>query len=316
MNFFKNIKNQFCKSIKLTFLLLHGMSKKTKYFCITNFVLALVIILLEFFVITFSNPIPTMFATIIHIFALFVYFFTVLFSIYQSCKLQYITQNLEKSNLYNHSLRTLHDDVRAFKHDFGNIIQAIGGYITNNDMPGLKTYYSQLFADCQNLNNLYALNPNVINSPAIYSILSSKYNRAIELGITIHFNIYLNLEELHMKIYEFSRILGILMDNAIEASFECEEKIITVEMRNDSKRNRQLLIIENTYSEKNIDLDGIFQKGFSSKPHNTGLGLWEVRQILKKHKNLNLYTSQDGHFFKQQLEIYHTAKKTTLKTLT
>lgn len=35
-----------------------------------------------------------------------------------------------------------------------------------------------------------------------------------------------------------------------------------------------------------------------------GLGLWEIRQILKKHNNLNLYTSKDDNFFKQQLEIY------------
>ena len=31
-----------------------------------------------------------------------------------------------------------------------------------------------------------------------------------------------------MKIYEFARILGILLDNAIEASSECEEKIINL----------------------------------------------------------------------------------------
>jgi len=35
-----------------------------------------------------------------------------------------------------------------------------------------------------------------------------------------------------------------------------------------------------------------------------GLGLWEIRKILKKHNNLNLFTSKDDKFFKQQLEIY------------
>ena len=50
-----------------------------------------------------------------------------------------------------------------------------------------------------------------------------------------------------MKIYEFTRILGILMDNAIEAAYECDNKIINVEIRKDFKVNRQLLIIENTY---------------------------------------------------------------------
>lgn len=97
---------------------------------------------------------------------------------------------------------------------------------------------------------------------------------------------------------------GILMDNAIEASSECEEKIINVIIRKDYRSERQLLIIENTYMQKDVDTEKIYEKGFSSKPHNTGLGLWEVRQILKKHNNLNLFTSKDDKFFKQQLEIY------------
>ena len=97
------------------------------------------------------------------------------------------------------------------------------------------------------------------------------------------------------------------MDNAIEASSKCDEKIIKVEIRNDFKVNRQVLIIENTYIDKDVNTEKIFEKGYTSKtdtknPH--GLGLWEVRQILKKNNNLNLFTSKDDKFFKQQLEIY------------
>ena len=67
---------------------------------------------------------------------------------------------------------------------------------------------------------------------------------------------------------------------------------------------RQLLIVENTYKEKDIDTEKIFEKGYSTKEGNTGLGLWEVRQILLKNTNLNLFTSKDAKYFKQQLEIY------------
>lgn len=178
------------------------------------------------------------------------------------------------------------------------------GYVGTNDINGLKTYYSQLLVDCDKVNNLYTLSPDVINNPAIYSLLTSKYHKADELGITIHLEVFLNLNELNMKIYEFTRALGILMDNAIEAAYECENKIINVEIRKDFNINRQLLIIENTYMEKDVDLDKIYQKGYSSKPNNTGLGLWEVRQIMKKNKNLNLYTTKNDIFFNQQLEMY------------
>lgn len=59
----------------------------------------------------------------------------------------------------------MHDSVRGFKHDFDNIVTTIGGYIKTNDMDGLKKYYIQLEEDCQKVNNLYLLNPEIINSP-------------------------------------------------------------------------------------------------------------------------------------------------------
>ena len=68
-----------------------------------------------------------------------------------------------------------------------------------------------------------------------------------------------------------------------------------------------VMIIENTYLNKDVDIDRIFDKDFStkSKETNSGLGLWEVRQVLKKNNNLNLFTTKNEEFFVQQFEIYY-----------
>lgn len=309
MNFFHKIYYHFYNHIHLNIKSFFQMNRKAKILCIAGFFLALTIIILQTFIITFFNYIPSIFVRITILIALCCFFFTIIFSIHKSVKLEDALQYLEETNLYNTALKTSHDVIRAFKHDFSNIMQAIGGYIASDDMQGLKAYYSQLLEDCQSLNNLDTLSPDVINNPAIFRLLSLKYYKATELGITLNLNVFLNLNELNMKIYDFSRILGILLDNAIEAASECEEKIINVEIRKDSSRNRQLLIVENSCCQKNIDIERIFQKGFSSKDKNTGLGLWKVRQILNKNNNLNLYTSQNGYFFKQQLELYDKPNK-------
>lgn len=138
----------------------------------------------------------------------------------------------------------------------------------------------------------------------IYNLLTSKYHEAESKDIKMNMTFLLDLNTLKMKIYEFTRILGILLDNAIEASNECNEKIINVTFRNDSKNNRQIIIIENTYQNKDIDTDKIFEKGMSEKENHTGLGLWEVRKIIKKNNNSNLFTSKTDKFFSQQLELY------------
>ena len=113
----------------------------------------------------------------------------------------------------------------------------------------------------------------------------------------------LDLNTLKTEIYNFAKILGILLDNAIEASSECEEKIINITMREDTHSNKQLLIIENTYRNKDVDTEAIFYKGFTEKENHTGLGLWEIKQILNKNKNLNLKTTKNDKYFIQQLEI-------------
>ena len=69
--------------------------------------------------------------------------------------------------------------------------------------------------------------------------------------------------------------------------------------------NARYNLIENTFKDKDVDLDNIFNKGISGKENHTGLGLWEVRQILKKNNNLNLHTTKNDKYFTQQLEIYY-----------
>lgn len=253
--------------------------------------------------IYYSNLLPISLLSI-NVITLILYFAISVYNIYNTNKLAVASANLEEAQLYNKTLSILHDNIRAFKHDFNNIIHAIGGYVQTNDMNGLKNYYSQLQSDCMKNNNLTALSPHVINNPAVYNILATKYYLADEAGIDINLEVFFDLNDLNMKIYEFTRILGILMDNAIEATRECENKKINLIMRRDINVNRQLLIIENTYKDKTIDTEKIYEKGYSTKENNSGLGLWEVRQILKKNKNLNLYTTKNDEYFIQQLEIY------------
>ncbi len=288
---------------------LENMTRKNKILFTINALLGIIAIATQLFLIAFYNdkvPIPI---TIVSMISLLGYFLISIYNILNTTKLDTTSQNLEEAQLYNKTLILLHDSMRGFKHDFNNIVQGIGGYIDTNNMEGLKKYYSQLLKDCNRVNNLTALNPTVINNPAIYNIMASKYHKADEIGVQINLGVFLDLNEIekYMKIYEFTRILGILMDNAIEAAEECENKIVHVSFRKEEKRNRLVMVIENTYKNKDIDTEKIFEKDFSTKSAktNSGLGLWEVRQILKKNNNLNLYTTKNEEYFIQQFEIYY-----------
>ena len=281
------------------------MNRKTKILLTLSTILGIILIASQLYILTFYSAHMPSIITMLSILGLATYFIINLYSIYTVSKLERTSTNLEEAQLYNKTLEILQDNTRAFRHDFANILQGMVGYMDNNDMEGLKKYYSQLVEDIQHSNNLTTLSPKVVNNPAIYNVLATKYHKADSLGIKIHLEAFLDMNELHMKIYEFTRVLGILMDNAIEAASECEEKIINVTFRKDTRKHMQLLIIENTYKNKDVDTEKIYEKGYSTKEGNTGLGLWEIRQILKKNNNLNLFTTKNDKFFSQQFEIFY-----------
>ena len=284
--------------------LLENFDKKSMSLIILNFVFGLIYITIEIFITKKYVDILPLTYTFSNFVMLLLYFCISIYSISKVVKLTNTTKQLESAEEYNKTLHILHDNVRGFKHDFDNIVTTIGGYINTDDIEGLKKYYVQLEQDCEKVNNLYLLNPDSINNPGIYNLLTSKYNEALEKGIDINLYFLMDLNELNMKIYEFGRILGILLDNAIEAAEDSKEKIINISFRREEKNMRNVISIENSYSNKDVDTEHIFNKGVTEKENHSGIGLWEVRKIISKNTNVNLFTSKTDDFFKQQLEIY------------
>ena len=278
--------------------------KRTSLTIIINLTLGILTLIIQAFLnFRYRNSIPIIF-TLFNFALLFAYILTSFYSLTKAMKLDIATRDLENAESYNNSLTVLYDNVKGFKHDFDNMVNIIGGYIQVNDIDGLKKYYASLEKDCARVNNVRMLNPNVINNPGIYNLIVSKYKKATDLDININFEFFFDFENLHMPIYEFSRILGILLDNAIEAAKECEEKQINLVFRESRKQHVQLVIIENTYTNKDIDTKQIFEKGISGKENHSGIGLWEVNNIVKKNNNIVLNTTKDEKYFKQELQIY------------
>ena len=298
----------FCNHFDINLSLTNSLGKKNSIILLINLIVGIIALAIQSYLATTYADSLSLTVSISSVLVLLIYFLISMYSLSRTSKLEITTENLEEERLYNKTLTILYDNIRVFKHDFNNIVQSIGGYISTNNMDGLKDYYSGLMEDCKKVNNLAVLNPELINNPAVYSLLTSKYHKAEELNIKMNFEVFLDLETLNIKTYDLTRMLGILLDNAIEASSKCTEKTINITIRKDNKANRQLFVIENTYTNKDINIDRIFEKGYTSKKEednkNHGLGLWEVRKILSKNNNLNLFTTKNKEFFKQQLEIY------------
>lgn len=293
-----------CKFFNFNISFFNSTSKHNKLILILNACIGIVILVAQMYLIIYHNGSFPQGVLSIQLVSLITYMGLSIFSMSKTLQLAETSANLKQEQMYNKTLQILHDNVRSFKHDFSNIVAGIGGYVDTKDLNGLQVFYHELLKDCEQVNNLSTLNPSSINNPAVYALLSNKYYEADSLGIKVTIETFIDFNKLNMGIYEFTRILGILLNNAIEAASECEEKEINIIIRVDPSRNRQLLIIRNTYNNKDVDMDLLFKKGYSTKKHNTGLGLWEVDQIINKHTNLTRFTSKTSELFTQQIEMY------------
>lgn len=117
---------KFFQHSKINLSVLDNMDKKSKILFVIIFVLGCISIATQFYLIGYYNKTLPIFITFLSLITLIAYFFTSMFSLMKTNQLQITEQSLEEAQLYNKSLKILHDNVRAFKHDFSNIVQAIG----------------------------------------------------------------------------------------------------------------------------------------------------------------------------------------------
>lgn len=136
--------------------------------------------------------------------------------------------------------------------------------------------------------SLYSL-PNGVKG-IVYYKMSNIIDQGIEFTSEIGNMVYEEFDKLESKLYyKVCKIVGILIDNAIEAAVDTKEKFILIEMF--KQKNTLNIIIENSFNN-NVDLNDINKKGFSTKGKNRGYGLHIVNKLVK---------SSDDIFFKQSI---------------
>lgn len=88
--------------------------------------------------------------------------------------------------------------------------------------------------------------------------------------------------------YKVCKILGILMDNAIDACVDSDKKKLVVSVYTE---NEDLCVeIDNSYSGI-VDKDGIKKKGYTTKGKNHGYGLTILNRIVDETEELNFEQS-------------------------
>ena len=140
------------------------------------------------------------------------------------------------------------------------------------------------------LNDIIIAKLNSIKVSSLKSLITNKVLVAQNNNIDVDINIEGEITDFYTDEMQLSRILGILLNNAIEAALE-----VTDDKTTDIQ-------ISNTFNNTGTPITDFNQEGFSTKGTNRGLGLSSAHEIANK-LNMLLNTEIDGNTFIQNLSI-------------
>ncbi len=213
-------------------------------------------------------------------------------------------QEAEDYYKYTLEMEKVNNRMRKFRHDYINILATMSEYLREDDLEGLKEYYHNNISPLKGHFETNSLKLNGIEKlkvREIKGVITTKILSAQENNIEISVEVADEITSINMEIIDLSRVLGIIMDNAIEASLTVEDPMIQIAF---IKTETSVLIIIMNKAPKNMPkLHTLFQEGFSTKGKNRGIGLSTLKEITDKTENVLLDTTIENQYFIQKIEV-------------
>ena len=232
-----------------------------------------------------------------------------LIALNSSIILRLIYSNYELDSKFNKIIKyiveyeKIIDEQGKKNHEYNNQLMILKGYV--DDKSKLKEYLDTIIDD-HTLGQNYKIRqlsnfPNGGLKRMLYYKISIIKEKKIKYYLYISEESAVLLENLSIKLYnDITKVFGVLIDNAIDASLKSEDKELSLDF---SKEDNYIVItVSNTYDKK-IDINKIGRKGFSSKGKGHGFGLRLVKEIIKRNKKIELLTEHNNRYFIQTILI-------------
>lgn len=190
---------------------------------------------------------------------------------------------LEMNKLYYDAYDELLLLIRERQHDMKNHINAILGMIYTIDnyedlVESQRKYCDDIVEKNKETKLLLS-----ISNPLIAGFLYRKFQEAQKQKILIECKVASKDDNYGIPEYELIEMMGILLDNAMEALNEKEEteRNIFVEIE-DREDNLQIMVANKSRYYDPEEICRFFQKDYSSKGKGHGIGLTKLKRIVQE----------------------------------
>ena len=181
-------------------------------------------------------------------------------------------EDLETSNT---QMDTLNHTLRAQRHDFLNHLQVVYGLLEMREYDEATHYLDTVYGEIHSVSSFLRT-----KSTAVNALLKVKAAACEDRHIELRLDIKSSLEGLVFPSWELCRVLGNLIDNAIDALRETPQPYIALTIAEDI-RAFSFTVANNGPAIP--DGLAIFEAGVSTKGDGRGMGLSIVQQTLRSH---------------------------------
>lgn len=235
-------------------------------------------------------------------FILFLVFIVLLyFSYLESRKLNKISDEYNSLFKYLDKYEKELIEKRKLVHDFKNQLIIIKGYI--DDKEKLNEYLNGIIEEHKNIRESKIIKnidklPSGLKGLIYYKLSQIEEEIKISLTVNSRFKIFDKLSAKDNR--NVLKVVGILIDNAIESSIQTNEKYIIIDIYID-KRIFKLHIINSC--KTNFEKFKIMELGFSTKGKHRGYGLSLVKDIIRNDDRYSLVLNSNEEEFISKLII-------------
>ena len=235
---------------------------------------------------------------------IFIVFITIIILALLLLTLYYRRQQKLYLKQYYGELENSFNDIREFRHDYKNLIVTLGMLVENEDLQGIKTFYNsmteyqknEIISGSHNLERLTRIRIDYLRG-----FLFSKIREAESRNVDVFVEVSGKIESVNMNRVDLVRVLGIILDNAIEEVETIGRGTVSIIL---IKIDSGVVIsVENDCREDIERVHQLREKNFSSKGEKRGLGLYILDEILRKENQIHHELRIENGKFIQKLEI-------------
>lgn len=276
----------------------------------------LYVLLLILYLIVSKNGLEFVLKSNYYVNILFIIAVIIIFGIIIKNESKYERLKEENKQMYNHVTKyeKIITEQGKVNHEFKNQLMVIRGYAQMKS-DKLLDYIDSITQDANKTHSSYLISqlnkfPEGGIKGLLYYKLSIMEDENIKYELDVQTGVRTKLNSLSINMYKnITKILGVLLDNAIDASKKSKEKQIIISVLKD--KSNVIFSISNSYKGKlNLDKMGT---GFTTKGLGHGYGLRLVNDIIKETNSFKVTNEVKNKYYVSNLIIKIEKKKKVLK---